>query len=86
MDKLQNYVGYTLGDLAALTGFNYKGWCIFQLRSKEDTTGARICEGFTLRNILRRHPELQDLIVKYAHDYYGENVLRVIDPADVAEG
>lgn len=86
MDKLQFFVGYTLADLATMTGFNYKGWCIFQLRSKEDTTGARICEDFTLRNILRRHPELQGMIVKYAHEYYGEIVLRVIDPAKVAEG
>lgn len=78
--RTSDYVGKTLVDLAKVTGSNYKGWAVFLLRDEKDDTGARMGEAFTLREILRRHPELTDCVVKYSNDYFGQNVLRVIDP------
>ena len=81
----KNFIGHTLGDLAKNTGFNFKGWVVFLLRDKDDGTGERVAEGFRIGHIIGKRPELVGCIVKYAHDYYGQTVLRVIDPKSAAK-
>lgn len=83
---MQKYIGRTLDELAQVTGFNYKGWAVFLLANQEDTVGQRIDEDFTLRSLLQRHPELDPAcLVEFAHDFYGQIVLRVIMPPQVAD-
>lgn len=79
-----NYIAYTLGDLAKKTGTNFKGWAVFLLRDKDDDTGERVAEDFRISYIISRHPELADCVVKYSNDFYGQTVLRVIDPKRAA--
>ena len=81
----KTFVGQTLGDLVKNTGFNFYGWVVFLLRDKDDSTGARVAEDFRISQIVRKHPELTGCIVKCANDYYGQTVLRVIDPKTAAE-
>lgn len=73
-------IGKSLGDLAKVTGFNFKGWAVFLLRNTEDEIGARVGEFFSLREILRKYPALGNCVVKYANEYFGQTVLRVIAP------
>ena len=83
---MQKYIGRTLGELAHVTGFNYKGWAVFLLANQGDAVGRRVDEDFTLRSLLQRHPELDPAcLVEYANDYFGEIVLRVIMPPQVAD-
>lgn len=81
----KTFIAHTLGDLAKNTGFNFSGWVVFLLRDKDDDTGERVAEDFRISQIVRKHPELTGCIVKYANDYYGQTVLRVIDPKRAAK-
>lgn len=76
----KNMIAQALGDVAKNTGFNFKGWVVFLLRDNDDGIGERVAEDIRISHILCKHPALSSCIVKYAHDYYGQTVLRVIDP------
>lgn len=76
--KLSEYIGKPLRGLAKTTGLHDKGYVVFLLRDDQDDTGRRICKDFSISLILHHHPELSNCVVKYAYNYYGERILRVI--------
>lgn len=76
----KNYIGRTLEDLAACTGVNHYGWRVFLLRDDKDDIGKQVGADYNLRLILYRNKKLRRCVVKIAYDYYGEYILRVIDP------
>lgn len=75
--KTENYVGNLLKSLAKCSGIHRGGYRVFLLDGKDDDTGKLIAADFSVRGILRQHPELSGAKVKYAKDYCGEIILRV---------
>jgi len=53
------------------------GISIFVLRNKKDTVGVLEAQEFSLRKILRDHPELRGAVVASHNDFFGESVFRV---------
>lgn len=80
--KIENYIGNRLRSLAECTNIHYKGYRVFMLSGEEDTTGQFVAADFSIRGILRQHPEIARAVVKYAKDYCGEIILRVYWPTE----
>lgn len=79
MDRYKEYHGLTLGEVARITGANWKGYAVFLIPDDkpDDIMGDMVGEDYTLALILDSHPELVGCVVKYTNDFYGQIVLRV---------
>lgn len=75
--KIEEMQGKTLGYISRRHSFHIKGWRIFSLRDKHDTTGTQIATEFDLKRVLRERPALKRAKVISAEDYYGVILLRV---------
>ena len=53
------------------------GISVFALQNDSDTTGMIEAQEFSLRKILRDHPELRTARVVSHNDFFGESVFRV---------
>ena len=73
-------IGKTLDDLAQRTGHIRGGCEVYLLAGPGDTEGWPIDKGHYIRDIVRAHPDMRHCFVKYAQDYYGVCILRVIQP------
>ena len=73
-------IGKTLDDLATRTGHIRGGVEVYLLAGPDDAEGWPIDNGNFIRDIVREHPDLRQCTVKYAQDYYGVCILRVIQP------
>ncbi len=56
------------------------GIAIHALKDENDSIGEPYAEEFSLRKILRDHPELRAAIVVSHNDFFGESVFRVRIP------
>lgn len=78
--QLKSYEGKTLKSLAKeLAADFYNGYSVFVLQDENDNTGVNVDESFSLGDILKKHPELSDMVVKTVNDFYGLTVFRVIE-------
>lgn len=77
---MYNPIGKTLAEVARETNADFfNGYSIFLLQDKNDTTGKWVDESYSVRAILKEHPEISDYVVKLENNFYGTNVLRAID-------
>ncbi len=54
-----------------------RGIAIYALKDENDNTGEIEAEEFSLRKILRDHPQLRTAVVVSHNDFFGESVFRV---------
>ena len=73
-----NPIGKTLLEVARDCSLHYNGYSVFVLQDENDTTGKHLDEDFSVRLILKKHPEYADYKVKFENDFFGTTVLRVI--------
>ena len=74
-----NPTGKTLAEVAAETGADPRnGFCVMILQSPSDQYGKELDFTYSVREILRRHPEVAKYKVKYHNNFFGALVLRVI--------
>ncbi len=78
MDEL--YLGKTLAVIAEETEpDHYGGYSVFLLYNENDLTGREISVSYSVKAILKEHPEISGFVVKRTNDYYGTRVLRVFN-------
>ncbi len=70
-------VGRTLEEVMREGTVYTQGVCVFVLADEKDKVGKRVAEGFSLRTILKIHPELRNARVVKHNDFFGESVFRV---------
>jgi len=70
-------VGKTLEEVTREPTVYSQGVSVFVLQYENDTLGKRAADGFSLREILCRHPELKTALVVSHNDFFGESVFRV---------
>ncbi len=75
----EEYIGKTLAEVAAETIFDLTdGYSVFLLYNEDDLTGREIEMSYSVKAILKNHPELSECVVKRANDFYGIWVFRVL--------
>lgn len=62
------------------------GIAVYVLKDENDSIGTLYAEEFSLRKILRDHPELRASVVVSHNDFFGESVFRVRMPKPVLGG
>lgn len=77
---LYNPIGKTLAQVHKDCGSNLNGYAVFILLHNEDTIGKRIGEGISVGECLDYKEEYANYIVKLENDFFGQTVLRAIDP------
>lgn len=76
---IYNPIGKTLDEIAKETTTDlWGGYSIFELQDEADTIGKEIDMSYSVKAILKNHPEIANYKVKYENDFYGTTVLRVI--------
>jgi len=70
-------VGITLKQVMSECSVYTHGVSVFVLSGEKDMIGKRVSTGFSLRTILKNHPELRDARVVLHDDFFGESVFRV---------
>lgn len=76
MDE-QFFMGKTLAELSRTTDVNFGGYAVFVLRDSEDMLGDLLCESFSIKDILSKHPFYANHRVRYCNYFFGETTLRV---------
>lgn len=69
--------GKTLEEVLTEGASYPKGVAVFLLDDEEDEVGKIVDEEFSLRTILKNHPELRTARVVQYNDFFGESVFRV---------
>ena len=72
------FIGKTLAEVAKETRPTLSGYIVMILQDEEDTTGKRLDELYSVKAIIKEHPEIAKYKVKFENDFFGELVLRVI--------
>lgn len=72
------FIGKTLAEVAEETRPALSGYIVMILQDEEDTTGKRLDELYSVKAIIKEHPEIAKYKVKFENDFFGELVLRVI--------
>lgn len=80
LEQFPEFHGRTLAEIAETTGRRYGGYSVFSLRGNDDPLGYEVGLEFSVAEIIRKHPEVADRVVKYTNDYMGMIVLRVAPP------
>lgn len=76
---MYNPIGKTLAEIANETTVDFRGgYSIVELQDEADTIGKEIDMSYSVKAILKNHPEIENYKVKYENDFYGTTVLRVI--------
>lgn len=78
-DMKDNVCGKTLHELVNMIPFNTQGISVFlkQRDDPNDAPGTHAADDFSVRGILKSHPELANAKVVNHSDFYGMTVLRV---------
>lgn len=72
------YIGKPLVEVAKETDPDFRGgYSVYVLQNENDDTGKHIDTSWSVRAILRKHPEISDYKVKFENDFFGTTVLRV---------
>lgn len=72
------FIGKTLAEVAKGTRSSLGGYSIMILHDEEDTTGKLLDTSYSIKAIIKEHPEIANYKVKFENDFFGELVLRVI--------
>ena len=72
------FIGKTLAEVAEETRPALSGYIVMILQDEEDTTGKRLDESYSIKAIIKEHPEIAKYKVKFENDFFRELVLRVI--------
>lgn len=73
-----SYIEKSLVEVAKETDADFfGGYSVFVLQNENDKTGKHIDTSYSVRAILREHPEIANYRVKYENDFFGTTVLRV---------
>ena len=76
---MYNPIGKTLAEIAAETTADFRGgYSVFVLQDEIDTTGKEIDTSYSVKAILKNHPEIANHKVKLENDFYGTTALRVM--------
>ena len=76
---MYNPIGKTLAEIAVETTADFRGgYSVFILQAESDTIGKEIDMSYSVRAILKNHPEIANYKVKFENNYYNTTVLRVI--------
>lgn len=82
IEQFPQYHGRTLAEIAETTNRRRAGWGVFAILADDDPLGHMVGEDFTVKEIIQRHPEMANWVVKYTNDYMGMIVLRATRPAE----
>lgn len=78
------YIGKTLAEVAAETVLDLiNGYSVFLLYNEDDLTGREVETSYSVKAILKNHPELSECVVKRANDFYGTWVFRVLKEGEL---
>ena len=73
-----SYIGKALVEVAKETDADFRGgYSVYVLQNENDETGKHIDTSYSVRAILREHPEIANYNVKFNNDFFGTTVLRV---------
>ena len=76
---MYNPIGKTLAQIANETKADFGGgYSVFVLQDETDTIGKEIDMSYSVRAILKDHPEIANYKVKLENGFYGTTVLRVV--------
>lgn len=75
---MYNPIGKTLAEIAEETEADFRGgYSVFVLENEKDNVGKEIDMLYSVKAILKNHPEIANYKVKYENDFFGTTVLRV---------
>lgn len=73
------FIGKTLAEVAEEPRPSLSGYCVTILQDEEDDTGEYFDESYSVKAIIKEHPEIADYRVKFENIFFFDlMVLRVI--------
>ena len=83
--KPEKMIGKTLGELAQETHVFSKQIHIFLLEDENDSTGKRLMDAFSLRQVILAIPASAHAKVLFADEICRETYIRILAPKEIAK-